>query len=65
MTRQMSVRAARIDAGHTQQSMAEILKMSRITYAKYEKNPGKMTYPMMIAFCKAVSRDLEDVIFLP
>lgn len=65
MPRKMSMRAARIDAGYTQQSMAKALNISRITYGRYEKHPEKIPYPLMLAFCKAVMRDTEDIIFLP
>lgn len=65
MREKLSVAAARVDAGHTQRSMAKVLNICVDTYRKYEKHPENMPIALVAAFCKAVERSPDDVIFLP
>lgn len=61
----ISVKAARIDAGLTQEEVANKLNIHAQTYMKLEKSPEKMTVRMANDFCKIVNRNLEAIYFLP
>ena len=65
MEKQISVKAARVDAGFTQSAMAKALRISAPTYWKLEKNPEKMSISMANEFAKIVDRSVESIYFLP
>lgn len=60
----MTVKAARVCAGLTQQDIANTLKMHVQTYAKLERYPEKFTIEQAEKFAKHVKQDISDIIFL-
>ncbi len=62
---QISLKAARVNAGLTQAEAGEIIGVGRDTIAKWEAG---RSYPDVIAFqklCEKYGVNMDDVIFLP
>lgn len=60
----ISMAAARVNAGYTQEKMAEQLGISRKTYATWESGKADMKIAFFIAFCQITGFSTDDV-FLP
>lgn len=61
----ISVKAARINAGFTQEEIAKELDVHVQTYMKFEQHPEKMTVKMASDFARIVHRSVEAIYFLP
>lgn len=60
----ISMNAARVNAGFTQEEIAEKLGISRQTYASWETGKTEMKIAHFIAFCQVTGFSTDDV-FLP
>ena len=49
--------------GVKQSAVADALKISRQTYAKYENNPRLMTISQAEAACEFIGCDVDDIFF--
>lgn len=54
-------RTARILCGMSQEEMAKMLRMHRVTYSEYERDPGRFSMAQAWQFCKIVKLPLEEV----
>jgi DNA-binding XRE family transcriptional regulator len=59
----MTLKAARIIRGYTQEELAEMIGVSRSTYIKMEKMPDNITVGLAKAISKAVDVPLDDLFF--
>lgn len=64
MTLKISLKAARINAGLTQEAVAAMLKKSKVTIINWEKGKTSIDEGNFDALCRLYSVD-EDNIFLP
>lgn len=64
MTLKISLKAARINAGITQEAVAAMLKKSKVTIINWEKGKTSIDKGNFDALCRLYSVD-EDNIFLP
>ncbi len=65
MTRtKISMAAARVNAGYTQEKIADALGISRQTYASWESGKADMKIAYFIAFCQITGFSTDDI-FLP
>ena len=64
MTLKISLKAARINAGLTQEAVAAMLKKSKVTIINWEKGKTSIDKGNFDALCRLSSVD-EDNIFLP
>ncbi|MFR1482130.1 helix-turn-helix transcriptional regulator [Phascolarctobacterium faecium] len=64
MTLKISLKAARINAGLTQEAVAAMLKKSKVTIINWEKGKTSIDKGNFDALCRLYSVD-EDNIFLP
>ena len=64
MEEKITVKAARINAGLTQESVAKSLGIHPQTYMKFEQHPEKMTVKMANEFAEIVNRSIETIYFL-
>lgn len=64
MTLKISLKAARINAGLTQEAVAAMLKKSKVTIINWEKDKTSIDKGNFDALCRLYSVD-EDNIFLP
>ncbi len=58
-----TLREAREDRGIKQIAVANALKISRQTYAKYEDNPRTMPIHRAEAACNFIGCDIRDIFF--
>jgi len=58
-----TLKQAREERGIKQKSVADALKISRQTYAKYEANPGKMPVSHARAACEFIGCDFGRIFF--
>ena len=63
MAKYESLRAAREDAGFTQQYMADELGISRPTYVKIEEDPTQASVLQAKRICEILSRSYEHIFF--
>jgi len=63
----ITMKAARVNKGMTQEDVAKALGVSTNTYASYERDTsGKlMSLSTAIEFCKLVDLAMDDIIFCP
>lgn len=64
MTLKISLKAARINAGLTQEAVAAMLKKSKVTIINWEKGKTSIDKGNFDTLCRLYSVD-EDNIFLP
>lgn len=64
MDEKITVKAARINAGLTQERVAKSLGIHPQTYMKFEQCPEKMTVKMANEFARIVNRSIETIYFL-
>lgn len=64
MTLKISLKAARVNAGLTQEAVAAMLKKSKVTIINWEKGKTSIDKGNFDALCRLYSVD-EDNIFLP
>lgn len=64
MTLKISLKAARINAGLTQEAVAAMLKKSKVTIINWEKGKTSIDKGNFDALCRLYSVD-EENIFLP
>lgn len=60
----ISMAAARVNAGLTQEEMARKLQVSRPTYASWESGKAEMKIAFFIAFCQITGFSTDDI-YLP
>lgn len=58
-----TLKEVREKRGIKQNAVADALKISRQTYAKYEKDPRLMTISQAEAACKFIDCDLNEIFF--
>jgi len=58
-----TVKQCRVGMNLTQKKMAEALKISAHTYAKYEKSPELMTIKLAKSFSEVTGISIEDILF--
>lgn len=59
----ITVKGARVNAGFTQQEMADKLQISRGKYISLEQNPENFTIKLATAFANEVGLTIDDIIF--
>lgn len=59
----ISVKAARVDAGLTQQEVADKLGISLPTYGDMERRPGRITWDEALQLSGIFNRPIEDMAF--
>lgn len=59
----LTLKEAREARGIKQVAVADALKVSRQTYAKYEENPRNMTVYQAEAACAFIGCDIADIFF--
>lgn len=64
MTLKISLKAARVNAGLTQEAVAAMVKKSKVTIINWEKGKTSIDKGNFDALCRLYSVD-EDNIFLP
>jgi len=60
-----TLREAREAKGIKQLAVADALKVTRQTYAKYEENPGNMPVHRAEAACEFIGCDINEIFFGP
>lgn len=60
----ITMAAARVNAGLTQQKLAELMHVSKATVTHWETNKKKPSFAQLHLFCSVVGMP-EDAIFLP
>lgn len=60
----ISLAAARVNANMTQQQVAEILKISKVTLVSWEKGKTKIPFNALLNLCELYSVPV-DLIFVP
>lgn len=58
-----TLRQAREERGIKQNFVAEKLKVTRQTYAKYEDNPKEMPVYLAEAACSVIGCDISEIFF--
>ena len=58
-----TLKDAREERGIKQKSVAQALKVSRQTYAKYENNPCEMSVLQAEAACAFIGCDISEIFF--
>ncbi len=58
-----TLKEAREQRGIKQKAVADALKISRQTYAKYEKNPRVMPVCQAEAACSFIGCDISEIFF--
>lgn len=58
----LTLKAARVNAGYTQDQIAETLGVSRSTIIKWESGKSKMRAAFLLAFCSVTHTDVDDII---
>lgn len=58
-----TLKEAREERGIKQVAVANALKVSRQTYARYEENPHDMTVLQAEAVCKFIGCDIKEIFF--
>lgn len=58
-----TLKEAREERGIKQLAVANALKISRQTYAKYEENPRDMTVLQAETACKFIGCDVKEIFF--
>ena len=58
-----TLKEAREKRGIQQKAVAEALKVSRQTYAKYEKRPELMTVCQAVTACNFIGCRVDDIFF--
>ena len=61
MSKRITLRAMRADAGFTQGEIAKLLGVQRKTIVIWEKSPEKMKPYQVLAFARACGFDIDDV----
>lgn len=61
MTVTQTLEQARVQAGYTQQFMADELGISRPTYVKIEKDPSVATIAQAKRICTLLSKNYENI----
>lgn len=56
-----NIKTARINAGLTQQALADSLKMNRVTIANYERESRKPSLNTLISLSKALNCSLDSL----
>lgn len=56
-----NIKTARVNAGLTQQALADSLKMHRVTIANYERESRKPSLNTLIALSKALNCSLDSL----
>lgn len=64
MTRPMSLAAARVDAGMTQEDVAKALHVSKATIVSWENGSSEPKISQAKALCELYDRPIDDI-FLP
>lgn len=64
MDAKITMKAARVNAGYTQEAMAKLLDVTRVTYIKWENGKVQIRTPQFRMFCDIVGIG-PDGIFLP
>ena len=55
----MTLKELRIQSGKTQKEMADLLGVSRSTYARFERDPGSMSIPQAKAVCQLLGCKID------
>lgn len=63
--RPISLAAARVDAGMTQEEVAKALKISKNTVVSWEKGTSEPKISHIRSLCDLFNRPIDDIIFLP
>lgn len=63
MTLKISLKAARINAGFTQEAVAAMLKKSKVTIINWEKGKTSIDKGNFDALCRLYSVDEENIVF--
>lgn len=58
-----TLESARIEKGIKQYAVADALKITRQTYAKYEKEPSKMPIDKAQAACSFIGVNFDEIFF--
>ena len=64
MPKRMKLDAIRRAKKYTQEYMAQKLGVSRVTYARMEVNPQKITMIQAARIAQILEVDMDDIIFL-
>lgn len=59
----LTLKEARESRGIKQVAVADALKITRQTYAKYEDNPGNMSVSQAKSACDFIGVDISDIFF--
>lgn len=65
MSGQITLKAARINAGLTQEEMAKKLDIAASTYNKWENNPQNITIIRQKQISEILNFPSDNIIFLP
>ena len=57
----ISLKAARVNAGLTQQEAAKKMKISTHTVKNYECGVTRLSYPTLLALCNLYGIDVENI----
>lgn len=64
MPSQLTLKAARVNAGYTQKQVANALSVDPITIGRWEANPGNMDAKQLKTLCNMYNVSIDDI-FLP
>ena len=59
----MTLKAARVNAGLTQQEIADKIAVNVNTYRRWEQNPGEMPVKKAVQLCNLVKLSSDDIFF--
>ena len=62
MSVKLTMKAARVQAGYTQDSMARAMGITRCTYSKWELGKTPINTPAFYMFCQLVGFSTDDVL---
>lgn len=63
MDEKITLKAARVNAGLTQEEVAKEMKVSLPTIAKWENESGEVRMKQALKLCKIYKKNIDDIFF--
>lgn len=63
MDEKITLKAARVNAGLTQEEVAKEMKVSLPTIAKWENESGEVRMKQALKLCKLYKKNIDDIFF--
>ena len=63
MDKKITLKAARVNAGLTQEEVAKEMKVSLPTITKWENESGEVRMKQALKLCKLYKKNIDDIFF--